>query len=227
MREMSGKVKRVLVKAWRDFLSIYYANTVVWRLFKSGALVFLGIFCWIGGNLMLSYKPGWTWLNYLMAYGIFLIFYGPFTHVVVVPLSIKMRKRGVTGVKKKLVSNASKINITVFIIIVILLGTFFPGAIALDFDVGGDGSGTPDIDPELVCTQGASTVGCELSNSTGVDHVVVGSGGEVIRRLEEPPFRFELKEGELAEVVGQRQFTVELRDENDETVRRFRRNPRF
>jgi len=48
-------VRRVLIQAWRDLLSVYYANTPIWRLFKSAGLLFFGFFCWSASSLVLSY----------------------------------------------------------------------------------------------------------------------------------------------------------------------------
>ena len=77
--------RRTVRSAWNDLMSVYYANTTIWRLFKSGALIMLGLFAWSGSNLLLSYRPDWGFLYYVMAYGFVLLFWGPFTHLVVVP----------------------------------------------------------------------------------------------------------------------------------------------
>jgi hypothetical protein len=66
-------------QGWRDLLSVYYANTAVWRWLKSGTLVFFGFFLWAGSTVLQS-VTGWTFLNYTMAYGFLLLAWGPFTH---------------------------------------------------------------------------------------------------------------------------------------------------
>lgn len=217
---MLGKLVTAVEQAWRDMLSIYYANTPIWKLLKSGALVFLGFFCWAGGNLVLSYHPDATWLNYLVAYGALLIFYGPFTHLVVVPLAIRWRRRS-SGYLNRLSKNLSKMNITFFIILVIVVGTYPPSVILLEFDVASEGV---DVDPDLDCVDHGETVECELSDAEGVAQVAVTSGEDEILVLDEPPYEFELRKDELAEAVGQKRFVVELRDEDGEMLRRYSRS---
>ncbi|MFD1564883.1 hypothetical protein ACFR99_15195 [Haloarchaeobius amylolyticus] len=41
--------------------------------------------------------------------------------------------------------------------------------------------------------------------------------------IEEPPYEVSFPERDLEETVGQKEFIVELRDEDDETLRRYRR----
>lgn len=212
-------LKGVVRQAWRDMLSVYYANTPIWRLLKSGALAFLGIFLWAGGNLFMSYLPGSTLLNYVIAYGVLVFFYGPFTHLVVVPLVIRWRKK--QGFLNKVARRLSKINLTFFIILVILLGTYAPGFIFLNFDVE---SGGTDINPELTCDQGGEVVTCELTETEGIGQVVVTSGEETLVVVEEPPYEFEVRKDEMVEVVGQKSYVVEVRDEDGEMQRRFSRS---
>jgi len=211
-------VRRVLGGMWRDMVSVYYANTVVWRVLKSGALLFLGLFCWIGGNLTLSFVD-LELFQYVTAYGFALLFWGPFTHLVVVPLVIRLRRTAGHPVTRFFSRNGSKTNLTVFLLLVIVLGTFPPGVMTLQFS--GAAGGAPDITGDLQCTKTTETVHCHLTNPEGVDHVVVLSGGETIERVEDAPFEFDIARAELAEVNEQEQFTVELRDENGNTQRRF------
>ncbi|MDZ7688315.1 MAG: hypothetical protein U5J64_06255 [Halobacteriales archaeon] len=215
-----AKVTGVFRQAWRDMLSIYYANTPIWKLLKSGALVLLGVFCWAGGNLFKSYLPGAIWLNYVIAYGALVIFYGPFTHLVIVPLAIRWRRRA-SGRLNKMAKKMSKINITVFVVLVLVVGTYPPGFMLLDFDVS---SGGTDVNPELECVERAEVVECELTEAEGVAQVVVTSGGDELLVLEEPPYEFEVRKEDMVETVGQRRYVIELRDEDGGMLRRFSRS---
>lgn len=211
-------VRRVLGGMWRDMVSVYYANTPVWRVLKSGALLFLGFFCWVGGNLTLSFVD-WTPVQYVTAYGLVLLFWGPFTHLVVVPLVIRLRRTADHTVTRLFSRHGSKASLTVFLAVVIVLGTFPPGVMTFQFQ--GAASGAPDITGDLECSKTSETVHCTLVNPQGVDHVVALSGGETIETDEQPPFEFEVQRDDLASVNDQQQFTVELRDENGNTQRRF------
>lgn len=214
--------RKLIVKGWRNLKSVYYTNSWSWRMLKSGALFFMGFFLWSSANLLLSYRPDWTWLYYPMAYGFALIPYGPFTHLVVVPLVIRLRRQG-----NPLNRHLTKANLTVFILIVLVLGTFPPGVMTFDFRATLE-SGGVDIDPALTCTKGTgandTVIHCHLSGSEGIDSVVVESGGEEILVDSDPPFEFNVPEGELNEVVGQKQFQVVLRDGDGETIRRYTRS---
>lgn len=212
--------RRVLRRSWNDFRSVYYANTPIWRVFKSAALLFLGLFCWTGANLMLSYRPDWNFLWYVMAYGFLLIFWGPFTHFVVVPLVIRTRKQGDGPVARIVSRHGSKANLTVFFLLVLLLGTFPVGPMTFEFQLPAGGSGS-DVDPQLQCTKSEVEVHCHLSDSRGIDHLVVTSGDRTVEVVDEAPFAFDVEIDDLETVRGQRQFTVELRDEDGQTLRRY------
>lgn len=205
---------------WRDARSVYYANTPVWRLLKSGALLFLGLFCWVGSNLILSYRPSWGVVYYAMAYGFALLFWGPFTHLVVVPLVIRLRRGGATGFGGWLARHGSKANLAIFVAIVLVLGTAPVGAMTFDIDLEA-GSGASDVNPRLQCTQSGETIHCHLSSSAGIDHVVVSSGGEQLERVADPPFDFDVQVSDTEAARGDRQFTVELRDPDGSLVRRY------
>lgn len=209
-----------LRSGWRDFLSIYYANSPTWRLMKSGGLAFFGFFCWAASNLVLSVRPGWTFLYYLMAYGLLLIPYGPFTHLVVVPLSIRWRKRA-SGSLNSFAKNLSKINITVFVLAVLVMGTLAPGFMILEFSVETDDK--PDVDPSLDCQELDGEITCTLSDEPGIGRVVVSSAGEEITRLDEAPWEFTVQKDQLAEVTGSRRLLVEVQTEDGDTLRTFRR----
>lgn len=212
-------LRGVVRQAWRDMLSIYYANTPIWRLLKSGALAFLGVFLWAGGNLFRSYLPGSTLLNYVIAYGVLVFFYGPFTHLVIVPLVIRWRKK--QGFLNKVARRLSKINLTFFIILVIIVGAYAPGFMFLNFDVASGGS---DVDPELSCVDGGEVIECELTETEGIGQVVVTSGEETLVVVEEPPYEFEVRKDEMVEAVSQKRYVVEVRDEDGEMQRRFSRS---
>lgn len=214
--------RRQLRNGWRQMRSVYYANSFSWRWLKSGALLFFGFFCWTSSNVLLSYQPEWTWLYLPMAYGFVLIPYGPFTHLVMVPLTIRLRKRG-----HPLSRHLTKLNLGVFVLIVLVFAAYPPGIMAFEFGGGGE-SGTPDVNPELICTAaetdgGAAAVHCHLSNGTGVDGIVVESSGEEIARDETPPFDFTVTESRIREVVGTKQFQVDLLDEDGDLIRRYTR----
>ncbi|WP_254767853.1 hypothetical protein [Salinilacihabitans rarus] len=218
-------VRRVIGRAWRDLLSVFYTNTPIWRLLKSVGLLFFGFFCWSASNLLFSYGVDWTILQYVRAYGFVLIFWGPLTHAVIVPYVIRLRRNARRPLARTLARQGSKLTIAVFLVLVLVLGTYPIGAMTLDFGSslqGGDGGS--DVDPDLLCTQTDGTVDCRLSESDGIDHVVVLSGDREVDRADEPPFEVAFHEDDLEEVVGQKEFVVELRDEDGDTLRRYRRS---
>lgn len=218
---------RILIGLWRDLKSIYYANSVSWRLLKSGALLFFGFFLWSSANLLLSYQPAWRWLTYVMAYGFVLILYGPFTHLVMVPLTIRIRRTASSGTTRFLGRHLTKINLTVFFLIVIALGAVPPDVMMFTFSVAAASGGAVDVSPTLLCTAsgpaGERTIHCHLSSDEGIDSVVVESGGERVLVDEEPPFDFTVQEEDLNAVMDQKQFQVVLRDDEGDVIRRYTR----
>lgn len=214
-------LRRVLRSAWNDVLSVYYANTLIWRLLKSAALVFLGFFAWAGANLLISYQADWGFLYYIMAYGFLLLFWGPLTHLVVVPTIIRIRRTGGGRLAKTFAQYGTKTNLTVFLLLVVLLGASPIGLMTFEFQVPAGGAGGTDINPQLQCTQSGEVVHCHLSDSRGIDSVVVSTGGETLEEISDPPFDFDVRETDLATINGDTQFTIELRDENGETIRRY------
>ncbi|WP_247731434.1 hypothetical protein [Halovivax limisalsi] len=216
-------IRRTLRSGWNDFRSVYYANTLIWRVFKSGALIFLGLFCWAGANLLLSYRPDWAILYYVLAYGFLLLFWGPFTHFVVVPFVIRIRRGGPDSrIERFLSRHGSKANLSIFFALVLILGTYPIGPMVFEFQLPSGGGGE-SVTAQLQCTKSAETVHCHLSDSRGIDSVVVTSGGERVERVADPPFEFNLEIDELEAVRGQEQFRVELKDRNGETLRTFLR----
>ncbi|XVH33273.1 hypothetical protein ACNS7O_14760 (plasmid) [Haloferacaceae archaeon DSL9] len=213
----------LLRRAWRDLLSVYYANTPVWRVLKSVSLLFFGFFCWSASSLLLSYRPAWTFLRYGAAYGFALIFYGPLTHLIILPAVIRLRRTAQHPVAVRLAKRGSKLNLSVFVVIVLLLGTWPAGPMTLDFAAAFEDDPQPDVDADFTCTQVDDLIECEFEEASGFDHVVVLSGQSELRVVDDPPYRFELRTDELVEVVGQKEFIVELRDEDGDTLRRYRR----
>lgn len=213
--------QRSVRNGWRSIKTVYYANSLSWRALKSGALVFFGFFLWSSSNLLLSYQPTWDWLTYPMAYGFVLVWYGPIHHAVVIPLSLRLRKRvdDWSRVGRRL-PNAM---LVAFLVLVVVLGTYPVGPMAFEFGGGGDGG--PDIDPTLACSKAAdaSSVHCHLEGAAGVDHVVVESGGKQLAVDREAPFEFTVETAEMTEVAGQKQFQVVLKDAEGNTIRRYTR----
>ncbi|GAB3027831.1 hypothetical protein [Natronobiforma cellulositropha] len=216
--------RRLLRQAWRDTLSVYYANTPIWRTLKSGGLLVFGFFCWSAASLLLSYRPDWTVLWYVAAYGFLLIVWGPLTHAVIVPLVIRLRRTGEHPLTRAFTRHASKLNLTVFLAIVLVLGTFPVAPMTLDFQSGLTGDSSPDVDPDLLCTVSDDLITCHLSSDEGIDHIVVTSGGSHLEVVDDPPFAFEIRVDDLETVVGQQRFDVELRDEDGDRLRRYTRN---
>ena len=212
--------RRAVRRGWNDLLSIYYANTPVWKLLKVGALLALGLFLWSSANLLLSYRADWSFLYYPMAYGFLLLVWGPLSHLVVVPVVIRCRRSGRGGLWRWFGRHGTKANLTVFLLLVLVLGTFPVGAMTFEFQVPTAGEGGT-VDPQLQCTRSDEVVHCHLSDARGVDRVVVLTGGEELLVLEDPPYAFDLDVNDLATVNGDRQFTVEVRDEDGTVLRRY------
>ncbi|MEY7849022.1 hypothetical protein AB7C87_07425 [Natrarchaeobius sp. A-rgal3] len=222
VRSVLARLERIPRRLWRDLLSVYYTNTPVWRWLKSGTLVFLGFFLWVSSSLLYSFQSGWGWLTYVMAYGFVLILWGPLTHMVVVPLAIRLRRTATHPVTRAFARHASKMNLSVFLAIVVVLGTVTIGPMMLDVTgvVGGDGS--PDVSADVDCETDGQLITCIVETDDRVDHVVVVSGDREIERADgTPPFALEFERTKAEEVVGQHQFTVELRDEDGDAMRRY------
>jgi len=185
----------------------------------------LGFFCWSAANLLISYEPSWHWPYFFMAYGILLIPYGPFTHLVLVPHVLPWLRRQSRGNwLHTLGRHLTVTSLTLFFTAVVGLGLFPPSFIQIDFR---SASGTsPDVNPTLTCTppdDDGTAVTCHLDQTTGVGAITVESGGTQLLRRDEPPFSFSLRRDHLVEVVGQHQFQVVVHDETKAPVRRFNR----
>ena len=213
-------LKWYLGQMWRDLLSVYYANTPIWRWLKSGALVFLGLSLWTGGAVVLSVRPEWELLTYVIAYGFLLLFWGPFTHFVVVPLTIRLRRTATHPVARAFSRNSGKLNLAIFFTLVLVLGTVTPAIMMLEFaPLPGDGDSV-EIRGELQCEVEDDLVSCHVVGAQGIDHVVATSGGEEIAIADEPPFELEFHTDEVQETRTGQEFTVDFRDEDGETIRR-------
>ncbi|SDQ43912.1 hypothetical protein [Natronobacterium texcoconense] len=210
--------RRLLRQAWRDTLSIYYANTPIWRVLKSGGLLVFGLFCWSAASLLLSYVPEWTFLHYVMAYGFVLIFWGPLTHFVIVPLAIRLRRTAEHPVARTFARQASKINLSTFLLIVLVLGTAPISPMMLDFGAPLSDDSSPDVDTDLVCSEGEEVITCHLTDPAGVDHAVVTSGENELKVVDDPESEFEIRIDDLEEVRDWKEFNVELKDENGDRL---------
>lgn len=159
-----------------------------WRVLKSGALVFLGFFLWAGSNVLYSYNPTLGVLRYPMAYGFLLVWYGPLHHLVVLPLALRWR-RG-SGSKSRVGRRLPNAMLALFLVAVVVLGTFPVAPMTVDFQATLESSGA-DVSPDLTCVKGESANGtaihCHLTESTGVDSVVVTSGETQLLVDDDPP----------------------------------------
>jgi len=210
----------IVRQAWRDLLSVYYANTPVWRWLKSGSLVFLGLFLWMSGNVLLAYWTDSVTVRYALAYGFVLILWGPLTHLLVVPAVIRLRRTAENPTVRRIVRHGSKINFATFLVIVAVVGTLAPGVMLLDFS-SGFGTDGGDVTAELVCQTDSDPITCELETAAGVDHVVLLAGGEEIDRNDEPPYAVSAPRDSLSEGPSGSQFVIELRGPDGDTLRRF------
>lgn len=218
--------QRTVRNGWRMLKSVYYANSPSWRVLKTGALVFLGFFLWAGSNVLYSYNQDLWVLRYTMAYGFVLVLYGPVHHLVVLPLAIRWRRAG-SDAKARLGRRLPNAMLALFLVAILVLGTFPSGAVLVDFRSTLESSGAPDISPDLLCVRGtgenASAVHCHLTESRGIDRVVVESGSQRLAVDDDPPFEFTIRESELQEVVGEKQFTVRLLDADGDLIRQYTR----
>jgi hypothetical protein len=150
--------------------------------------------------------------------------YGPFHHLVVIPLALRWRRS--CGAKTRVGRRLPNVSLGVFLAVVLVLGTVPTGPVVFDFQ-SSLGDAGPDIDPDLLCTKSTTdeevNVHCHLTTSEGIDRVEVVSGGERLVVDRSPPFEFDVRASNMTEVTGQTQFQVVLRDENGDTIRRYTR----
>jgi hypothetical protein len=205
---ISTTIRDVLEQFWRDVLSIYYANTPTWRWLKSGALVFLGFFAWMSGAVLLSVEPAWGVLTYVMAYGFLLIAWGPLTHLVVVPLTIRLRRSAEHPAARWFSRNSGKVNLSIFFTLVIILGTVAPPIMMMEFSPSFADNGGEPFGGELVCEDGEAVITCQVNEPEGFDRIEITTGGETIRTVDGPPFEFELQRENIRDTRTGREFTV-------------------
>lgn len=214
----------LVANAWSTLKTVYYANSPSWRVLKAGGLVFFGFFLWAGANVLYSYNPELTLLQYPMAYGFALIVYGPIHHLVVLPLAFRLRRSA--GAKQDLGKRLPNAMLAIFLVVVLVLGTFPAGPMVVDFQ-SALGSNSPDVSPDLLCTKSTTdngtSVHCHLSDTDGVDRIEVRSGDSRLLVDEDPPYEFTVHERELETVAGEKRFTVLLQDEDGSMVRRYTR----
>ncbi|NIB99319.1 hypothetical protein [Halobacterium sp. R2-5] len=217
----SGAIASAVGSGWRAAKTVYYANSVSWRVLKSGALLFLGFFLWAGSNVLESYVD-WGFLDYTMAYGFVVLFYGPIHHVVVIPLALRWRRS--SGLRQRVGKRLPTAMLAVFLAVVLVAGTFPAGAMTVDFGSAMTADGAPDAQPELACseTAGGDAVACEVTNAEGVDRVVVTTGsGTELRAVEDPPYDFTVRKDEIEATMDTKQFTVHFYDEHGDLLRRY------
>ncbi|RQG90672.1 hypothetical protein [Natrarchaeobius chitinivorans] len=221
-RRTSPSLRRYPERMWRDLLSVYYANTPVWRWLKSAALIFLGFFAWTSGAVVLSVRPEWGFLTYVMAYGFLLLLWGPFTHFVVVPVSIRLRRTAEHPTVRAVNRHSGKINLSIFFALVLLFGTFTPGIMMFEFSPAlGDGDGDrSEVRGTLDCDVDDDLVTCHVEGAQGIDRVVATSGDATVATADEPPFEFEVHVDDLQETRTGHELVVDYQDEDGETLRR-------
>lgn len=219
------RAPNALVRAWRVVKSIYYASAPSWQVLKSGALLFFGFFCWSSANLLLSYQPNWTVLYYVMAYGFLLTWYGPLTHLALVPHLIPwLRRRPHGSVLHRVGKQLTPISLTLFFSAVLLMGAFPPDVMRVDFQSIAAGERTADVNPTLTCMHEAATIACRLDDAAGVGSITVESGGRELLTRSADDLAFSVDEGDLVEVVGRREFQVIVYTPEGEEARRFTRS---
>ena len=227
---MSRRSKGPLRKAWQLIKSVYYANPLPWRLLKSAALLFAGLFFWAGSNLMASYRPDWQWLYVTMAYGLLLIPFGPLTHMVLLPYGLPWLRRRPRGtVLHWLGKKLTQTNLTIFFLLVVIFAWWKPAFMVFDFQSVAVGRESSSIEPVLTCTRmperDEGWIECDLEETGSfVGTVRVTSGESDLVIVHDPPYTFQIQEEKMETVVGRQEFRVELRDSTGTLVRAFRRS---
>ena len=210
----------MLGQMWRDLLSVYYANSMIWRWLKSGALLFLGFCVWAGASVVLSVQPSWTFLYFVMAYGFLLILWGPLTHFLLVPGVLRLRRTASHPVSRLVARHGGKINLSIFFLLVVLLAMYPPGAMMLEFAPPALEDNEPRSGAWLCDEPADGEITCQVHEPSGIDHVIVRSDGEEIARADDPPFKVTLSTDALAD---DGRYVVEYRDAGGDLLRRFTR----
>lgn len=218
--EITGTFQRLewmAVQAWKDLKSVYYANTLVWRWLKSGALVFLGFCVWAGAAVVLSVRPEWSILHLVMAYGFLLVFWGPLTHFLIVPLVIRLRRTATNPHVRRIVRHGGKINLTIFFTIVVILAVIQPGFMLLEFSPLQDDP-SPEVEGTLSCEASTGDLySCEITDGSGFDHAVMIADGDVIDRADDPPYRLEVRQSEVEATT----VRIQLRSQDESPLRTY------
>lgn len=215
-----------LKAGWDILRTVYWYNSLAWRILKSGALIVLGFFCLSGGNLVLSYKPDWTFLNYLISYGFLLIVYGPIHHLVVIPGSLRLAHTS-WGHVLRINKRGPFWTLILFFTAVAWFGASPLDVMRFEFKPTGL-TESPDINPEVTCyreaTEGTDLIRCSLPSVAEIAYVEVENKGTTVITDRDPPFEFTIEVAELEEVVGQKNFHVILRDKDGYMIRRYVRS---
>lgn len=232
---LSAKLHRQGQRLWRFIKSLYYASTPSWQLLKSGALFFFGFFCWAVGNLLHAFLPGVYWPNLLIVYGALLFWFGPLTHLVLVPHVIPwLRRQRQHHVLYWLGGHFTVTMLTLFFATVGLLSVNPPDFMVMD--VRGRSSNTtlqattePAAQlPELHCERKNLQISCTLTHLPHtVTRIEVSSGPHRLLTISAQQPTFMLSESNLVEVLGAREFRVTLYDGHGQQLRAFVRTTNF
>ncbi len=220
------KIWAGLCSGWDILRTVYWYNSLPWRILKSGALIVFGFFCLAAGNLLLSYKPEWTILNFLISYGFLLIIYGPVHHLIVIPTSLHLVHYD-WGNHLRINRRGPFWTLIGFFVVVLYFGYQPLEVMSFTFQTSGSG-GSHDINPEITCFKSKEVdetfIHCSLPGIEEISRVQIENSGKTIKVIEQPPFEFTLRKAQLEKVVGQRNFSVILRDSEDYMIRRYVRS---
>lgn len=220
------KLGSSLKRGWEILSTVYSYNSLPWRFLKAAGLIVFGFFNLMASNLLLSYKPDWTFLYFFMAYGSLLVVYGPIHHLIVIPGSLKLGRY--SWARNLGVPRWGHVTLLVLFFVSVIYFSFFPLDV-MTFELKATGiTGSSDISPEISCwrpEQGSTTIRCTVSDEPGIASVEVETNGEPLSTDEKPPFRFSFDESDLNEVVGRKSFAIVPRDENGDMLRRYVQQP--
>jgi hypothetical protein len=223
-RPAQRKKHGALKSLWLAYKAIYYASTPSWRFMKSGALFLFGFFCWSAGNLLLSYEPSWTWVQFIAAYGFLVIIWGPVTHLLLVPIVTPFLRRHFRWNPAKWMSkHLSLLNFLIFLVHVILFGLYPPDHVLFEFGSIAREHPTVDVNPTLDCSRdrSAALLSCTVTPADGIGRLEIETAGEPLLQLAEAPWSFTLQEQDLVRVVGQQQFEVLVMTPDSSVIRSF------
>jgi hypothetical protein len=213
-----------LLKAGWDVLrTVYWYNSLAWKILKSGGLIVFGFFMLSGGNLLYSFKPEWNWLLYVISYGFWLIIYGPIHHLIVIPVSLRLAHYS-WGRAVRINKRGPFWTLIGFFVLVIYFGMFPLDVMTFRFKPS-QLTDTPDVDPKVTCYRNEQPddprITCRIADNEAIGSVDVENNGRTLLTDEEPPYEFSLRVSELEEVVGQKNFHVIVRGENGSMIRRY------